>query len=215
MLVGQEDYDRLRPLSYPQTDVFLLGFNVTSPDSFQNVECRWFPEVQHHCPGVPFLIFGTHIDQRENLEIVEKLARLKLQPITSKQGKRLADKLGAVTYVECSALTGEGVKNVFDEVSEFYQLAWLQRFTLSGHCHCVDATTSWTTSCLIVDCKNSRVVSVSERQNTFRCAFTRGTVHPFRVAHGYIRWVCKKSLLLAKGRCAVSKLSSLVSAHLE
>lgn len=34
---GQEDYDRLRPLSYPQTDVFLVCFSVVSPSSFENV----------------------------------------------------------------------------------------------------------------------------------------------------------------------------------
>ena len=48
---GQEDYDRLRPLSYPQTDVFLVCFSVTSPASFENVKEKWFPEVHHHCPG--------------------------------------------------------------------------------------------------------------------------------------------------------------------
>lgn len=42
---GQEDYDRLRPLSYPQTDVFLVCFSVTSPASFENVREKWFPEV--------------------------------------------------------------------------------------------------------------------------------------------------------------------------
>lgn len=42
---GQEDYDRLRPLSYPQTDVFLVCFSVTSPASFENVKEKWFPEV--------------------------------------------------------------------------------------------------------------------------------------------------------------------------
>jgi len=35
---GQEDYDRLRPLSYPQTDVFLVCFGVVSPSSFENVK---------------------------------------------------------------------------------------------------------------------------------------------------------------------------------
>ncbi len=34
---GQEDYDRLRPLSYPQTDVFLLCFSTVNPASFENV----------------------------------------------------------------------------------------------------------------------------------------------------------------------------------
>lgn len=38
MTIGQEDYDRLRPLSYPQTDVFLVCFSVVSPSSFENVK---------------------------------------------------------------------------------------------------------------------------------------------------------------------------------
>lgn len=37
-VTGQEDYDRLRPLSYPQTDVFLVCFSVVSPSSFENVK---------------------------------------------------------------------------------------------------------------------------------------------------------------------------------
>ena len=55
---GQEDYDRLRPLSYPQTDVFLICFNVTSPPSFENVKEKWFPEVRHHCPATACIIVG-------------------------------------------------------------------------------------------------------------------------------------------------------------
>jgi cell division control protein 42 len=30
---GQEDYDRLRPLSYPGTDVFLICFSIDSHES--------------------------------------------------------------------------------------------------------------------------------------------------------------------------------------
>lgn len=37
---GQEDYDRLRPLSYPLTDVFLICFSIVSPPSFDNVKAK-------------------------------------------------------------------------------------------------------------------------------------------------------------------------------
>ena len=112
---GQEDYDRLRPLSYPSTDVFLVCFSVISPPSFENVKEKWFPEVHHHCPGVPCLVVGTQIDLRDDKVSIEKLQRQRLRPITSEQGSRLARELKAVKYVECSALTQRGLKNVFDE----------------------------------------------------------------------------------------------------
>ncbi|CAG8708275.1 2214_t:CDS:2, partial [Cetraspora pellucida] len=53
---GQEDYNLLRPLSYPQTDVFLVCFSVASPASFENVKSKWIPEIRHHCPEIPYLI---------------------------------------------------------------------------------------------------------------------------------------------------------------
>ena len=56
--VLQEDYDRLRPLSYPQTDVFLLAFSVDNPASLANITAKWFPEVTHHCPNTPCLLVG-------------------------------------------------------------------------------------------------------------------------------------------------------------
>jgi len=129
--LGQEDYDRLRPLSYPQTDVFLVCFSVTSPASFENVKEKWFPEVHHHCPGVPCLIVGTQVDLRDDPQVMEKLQRQKQRPVAPEQGERLARELGAVKYVECSALTQKGLKNVFDEVStSLYPLA--QPFVFLG-----------------------------------------------------------------------------------
>jgi cell division control protein 42 len=108
MHIGQEDYDRLRPLSYPQTDVFLVCFSVTSPASFENVKEKWFPEVHHHCPGVPCLIVGTQVDLRDDPNMLQKLARQKQKPIPFEAGERLARELGAVKYAECSALTQKG-----------------------------------------------------------------------------------------------------------
>ncbi|PWW77843.1 small GTPase CDC42 [Tuber magnatum] len=112
---GQEDYDRLRPLSYPQTDVFLICFSVNSPPSFENVKEKWLPEVRHHCPGVPCLIVGTQVDLRDDPAVIEKLIKQRQSPVTFKQGEQLAKDLSAVKYVECSALTQKGLKNVFDE----------------------------------------------------------------------------------------------------
>lgn len=117
---GQEDYDRLRPLSYPQTDVFLVCFSVTSPASFENVREKWFPEVHHHCPGVPCLIVGTQVDLRDDPSVREKLSKQKMAPVRKEDGERMAKDLGAVKYVECSALTQYKLKDVFDEVSLSY-----------------------------------------------------------------------------------------------
>ena len=119
---GQEDYDRLRPLSYPQTDVFLVCFSVTSPASFENVREKWFPEVHHHCPGVPCLIVGTQTDLRDDPTVKEKLSKQRMVVVSKSEGERMAKELGAVKYVECSALTQYKLKDVFDEVSRLILL---------------------------------------------------------------------------------------------
>eukprot|EP01087_Luapelamoeba_hula_P022770 TRINITY_DN8241_c0_g1_i1.p1 TRINITY_DN8241_c0_g1~~TRINITY_DN8241_c0_g1_i1.p1 ORF type:complete len:756 (+),score=147.38 TRINITY_DN8241_c0_g1_i1:39-2306(+) len=111
---GQEDYDRLRPLSYPQTDVFLLCFSISSPTSFENLRDKWYPEINHHCQGTPFLIVGNKVDLRDDRDTLAKLAEKRMRPIQKEDGERLAKELGAVAYVENSALTQRGLKNVFD-----------------------------------------------------------------------------------------------------
>lgn len=112
---GQEDYDRLRPLSYPQTDVFLICFSVVSPSSFENVTSKWCPEIKHHCPDAPILLIGTKIDLREDKEALQALAENGHSPMKREQGQKLANKIRAVKYLECSALTQRGLKQVFDE----------------------------------------------------------------------------------------------------
>jgi len=112
---GQEDYDRLRPLSYPQTDVFLVGFSVISPASFENVRAKWVPEIQQHCPSIPMILVGTKLDMRDDKDTLEKLSEKKLSPITTDQGNQMAKDIKAIKYMECSALTQKGLKDVFDE----------------------------------------------------------------------------------------------------
>eukprot|EP00039_Didymoeca_costata_P026943 m.17046 g.17046 ORF g.17046 m.17046 type:complete len:193 (+) comp5883_c0_seq1:226-804(+) len=111
---GQEDYDRLRPLSYPQTDVFLICFSIISPSSFENVKSKWHPEISHHCPSTPNLLVGTKLDLREDPEACQKLKAKGQDVIKYEQGIAMQKEMGSKFYQECSALTQKGLKAVFD-----------------------------------------------------------------------------------------------------
>lgn len=112
---GQEDYDRLRPLSYPQTDVFILCFSVVSPSSFENITIKWIPELKHHCPQVPLILVGTKSDLREDRETLDSLSCQGQTPVRRETAIKLASKIKAFKYIETSALTGKGLKSVFEE----------------------------------------------------------------------------------------------------
>ena len=76
---------------------------------------QWVPEITHHCPKTPFLLVGTQVDLRDDAATIEKLSKVKQKPITGDSAEKLSRELRAVKYVECSALTQKGLKNVFDE----------------------------------------------------------------------------------------------------
>ena len=112
---GQEDYDRLRPLSYPQTDVFLACFSVISPTSKDNIKTKWAPEIRHHCPSASVILVGTKIDLRDDSAIISRLTERDLHPVTFAEGLECSKQIHATKYIECSAYTQQGLKNVFDE----------------------------------------------------------------------------------------------------
>mmetsp|Transcript_53421 Transcript_53421/g.134206 ORF Transcript_53421/g.134206 Transcript_53421/m.134206 type:complete len:195 (-) Transcript_53421:26-610(-) len=112
---GQEEYDRLRPLSYANANVFLICFSVVNPVSYENVTAKWYPEVTHFCPNVPQILVGTKLDLRGDTHMIEKLKNQGQTPIRVEDGLDLAKKIKAVKYIECSAKSGENLKTVFDE----------------------------------------------------------------------------------------------------
>ncbi|KAK7092808.1 rho-related protein racA-like [Littorina saxatilis] len=106
---GQEDYDRLRPLSYPQTDIFLIAFSVDNPSSLKNAEEKWVNEVRHHCPNTPCLLVGCKGDLRESSGDGARKRRC----VTYEEASEVAKSFG-MKYVETSALTQTGLKECFD-----------------------------------------------------------------------------------------------------
>lgn len=81
----------------------------------KNLEHKWVPEVHHSVPKAPIIVVGTQVDLREDEGTRIKLAKRRQKPVLVEEGDRLAKKLGAYAYVECSALTKQGLKDVFDE----------------------------------------------------------------------------------------------------
>jgi len=110
---GQEDYDRLRPLSYPGADVVLLCFSTISQASYDAVREKWAPEVLHFIPNIPHLLIGTKIDLREDKHPDPNSG--KFEPINREQGEALAAEIKAVKYMEVSSKTGKGVQEVYAE----------------------------------------------------------------------------------------------------
>nr|XP_043631290.1 protein ALTERED PHOSPHATE STARVATION RESPONSE 1-like isoform X2 [Erigeron canadensis] len=109
---GQEDYNRLRPLSYRGADVFILAFSLISKASYENVSKKWIPELKHYAPGVPIILVGTKLDLRDDKQFF--VDHPGATPITSAQGEELKKTIGAPEYIECSSKTQLNVKQVFD-----------------------------------------------------------------------------------------------------
>jgi len=110
---GQEDYDRLRPLSYPGADIVLLCFSTVNRASFTAIKEKWFPEVRHYVPKVPYMLIGTKLDCRESKQVDPNLGRF--DPVTIEMGKQMADEIKAVGYLEVSAKTRQGLVEIFQE----------------------------------------------------------------------------------------------------
>jgi len=115
---GQEDYDRLRPLSYPDTQVFLVAFSIVNPASLSNVKTKWVPELRQHCPETPIILVGTKLDLRDDKDTISKLKEKGQEPVTHDQGLQMMKEIGGVAFVECSARSQKGLKELFNHAIE-------------------------------------------------------------------------------------------------
>ncbi|KAI6781872.1 GTP-binding protein-like protein [Emericellopsis cladophorae] len=124
---GQEEFDRLRSLSYDDTDLIMLCFSVDSKDSLENVESKWVGEIADNCPGVKLVLVALKCDLREqgNEDDEEATAPTGAdgQPLEKKptisydQGLEVARRIGALRYLECSAMRNRGVNEAFTEAA--------------------------------------------------------------------------------------------------
>jgi small GTP-binding protein len=102
---GQQEYDRLRPMSYSKCDVVLICFALDSPETLKNVTAKWFVEVKEYCPKAAVVLVGTKSD------IWDKGAP---DAITQEQIDEATAATKAYKFIACSARKNENVGNVFD-----------------------------------------------------------------------------------------------------
>lgn len=93
---SQEDFDRLRSLCYPDTDVFLACFSVVQPSSFQNITEKWLPEIRTHNPQAPVLLVGTQADLRDDVNVL-----IQLDQTSCKGGSSAEMQWGEASWTWC------------------------------------------------------------------------------------------------------------------
>ncbi|KAF6767678.1 Small GTPase superfamily [Kalmanozyma brasiliensis GHG001] len=106
---GQEEFDKLRSLSYADTDVVLLCFDVANSVSLENVESRWIPEIRQHTPQAPIVLIALKCDLRDSSSSEKTLGY--------SAGVEVAKRIKASRYLECSAKKNRGVEEAFAEVA--------------------------------------------------------------------------------------------------
>ena len=113
---GKEEYSKLRPLSYPQTEVFIICFSLVNPTSLNNIPSKWLSEIIEHCPDTPFILVGLQSDLRDEFEThADEFKQKGMEPISYTCGEQMKEKIGAYAYVECSSIKFDNLKEVFDK----------------------------------------------------------------------------------------------------
>jgi Rho family, other len=118
---GQEEFDRLRSLSYDDSDLIMLCYSVDSPESLENVESKWVGEITEHCPSVKVVLIALKCDLREAQD--EDAGGGDNPPASTKptigyeQGLEVARRINAMRYLECSAMRNRGVNEAFTEAA--------------------------------------------------------------------------------------------------
>lgn len=118
---GQEEFDRLRSLSYSDTHCIMLCFSIDSPDSLENVQSKWVGEIADHCDGVKLVLVALKCDLRNTEDDTEEESHHPYQQqkrlISYDEGLAVAKKVGALRYLECSAKKNRGVNEAFSEAA--------------------------------------------------------------------------------------------------
>ena len=113
---SKDQHKILRPLCYPQTDIFLICFSLVNPETLENIEKNWLPEIKKDYLNCPLILVGTKLDLRNDFELhKEEFLAKGMKPISTIEGETFCQKIGGKSYIECSSLKLFNLTEVFEE----------------------------------------------------------------------------------------------------
>ncbi|KAL7721305.1 Rho family GTPase [Entamoeba marina] len=113
---GSDDLDEMRPLSYPDTDCFMICFSISEEESFERIKTKWYTEIKDNCgrDDPRIIIVGTKSDFRENKKTIETLEKQGKRLVSKDAVSAMAKEIKASGYKECSAVNQDGLNEVFE-----------------------------------------------------------------------------------------------------
>ncbi|CEP17722.1 hypothetical protein [Parasitella parasitica] len=110
---GQEEFDRLRSLSYNDTHVIIVCYSIDNRDSLENIPNKWIEELQEGCPYAKTILVALKCDLRD-----DEVALKKINPVLFEEGLQVARNIKAIRYLECSAKHNRGVLECFEQAAK-------------------------------------------------------------------------------------------------
>jgi small GTP-binding protein len=102
-IAGQERYDAVRAMYFQGCAGCLFIYDVTRPQTFEEIKTKWLNDFTTHADrGAKYVLIGNKIDLED------------LRQVTPEDGQGLAREIGAVSFIEASAKTGENVNEMFN-----------------------------------------------------------------------------------------------------
>lgn len=124
---GQEDYDRLMPLNYPNTEILIICFSIANMETYKRVKHKWIPEINHYSPNTSIVLVGCKTDLRYDSGLIEELVKRGESCISSEMGRELCSEIKGMAYFECSALENKGVNEVFEFCASVVYKRWKKK----------------------------------------------------------------------------------------
>lgn len=115
---GQDEYDKLRPLFYKDSNVIIMCYSIDMPDSLSNIFDKWWPEIRYYVPQIPVILVGIKKDLRNDPITSRRLKLTNQRSLKYEDGQLVSKRLRVAYFFECSCKTNENIQEIFQAAAK-------------------------------------------------------------------------------------------------